>query len=238
MLFFVWKTSYPQTFVYGFPWFLCSQNHRTIPYLLRCMGSRSTCISDFPFNYSPLRHSHPCLLCGPGNTIHSSSPEPFHLLFSLEYFSFHIFYGCSWSSRPFLSTEDKTQHLFPLPQPLTPKPLLTLYFITILLTLFHLISFVTFMIWNLFQKSFLPFPPWKVHFIGITVFACFKYCCICRIWNSAQEIVLKLPYQEVSLSPNQTKLASQKANLGDTMEVGLLHVWNALSLWLIFSVLP
>ena len=24
MLSFVWETSYPQTFVYGFPWFLCS----------------------------------------------------------------------------------------------------------------------------------------------------------------------------------------------------------------------
>lgn len=39
----------------------------------------------------------------------------------LECFSSHIFYGCSRSSRPFLATEDKTRHLFLLPNPSPPN---------------------------------------------------------------------------------------------------------------------
>lgn len=152
MLFFVWKTIYPQTFMvfHGFSLLLESQDHSLSSPL---HGFSLHLHFRLPFvllSTSVLQPPLPPLWSW--NILSTLPPQSLYACYflSLEYFSSHILYGCSWSSRPFLSTEDKTQHLFPLPQPLTSNPLLTLYFTTILLTLFHLISFVTFMIWNLF----------------------------------------------------------------------------------------
>ena len=130
MLFFIWKTSYPQTFFYGFPCFFALRL-RMIPYLFSCMGSRSTCISGLPFYHSlPLCYSHPCLLCSPGTYHPLFLPRAFTLVIFFTWNAFLPTFSMAAPGHPGLSYPLKIKHGISSCSP-TPHPQTTMY------SLFH-----------------------------------------------------------------------------------------------------